>query len=83
MTRYLKLGFAPEPGKRAKTMLLEVLKETPSLYIGRKVNRFGDDGSYMDGDGTMVESIQMIDKSLVTKTKDMRMDTKYCELVNA
>lgn len=83
MTRYLKLWFAPEEGKRAKTMLLEVLKETSLLYIGRKVNRFGDDGSYMDGSGTMVEPIQMIDKSLVTKTKDMRMDKKYCELVNA
>ena len=30
MTRYLKLWFAPEAGKRAKTMLLEVLKETPT-----------------------------------------------------
>jgi hypothetical protein len=37
----------------------------------------------MDGEGTVVESIQMIDKSLVTKTKDMKMDKKYCELVNA
>ena len=83
MTHYLKLWFIPEPGKRAKTMLLEVLKETPLLYIGRKVNRFGDDDTYMDGEGTVVESIQMIDKSLVTKTKDMKMDKKYCELVNA
>jgi hypothetical protein len=81
MTRFVKLWFKKGTPGKAKTMLLEVISETPSWWFGRKVNRFGDDNSYQRKDGVIVDVQQLIDKNAVEKFKELTMDKKYGELV--
>ena len=74
---YIKLWLKAEgTNKRARTVVLELLGETPQFYHGRKLNRFGEDNSFMCS-GVIVDVQELIDKALVTKTKVMEMDKKY------
>jgi hypothetical protein len=79
---YIKLWLKAEgTNKRPRTMVLELIGETPQFYHGRKVNRFGEDNSFMRKDGVVVDLQELIDKALVTKTKALEMNRKHGWLV--
>ena len=69
---YIKLWLKAEgTNKRPRTMVLELIGETPQFYHGRKVNRFGEDNSFMRKDGVVVD----------LQTKALEMNRKHGWLV--
>lgn len=67
MLKYLKLRMKKDAsGPHAgRTIYLSVTSETEQFYIGRRVDREGDDFSYERSDGTIIDTIDIIHRDAV------------------
>lgn len=63
-----------------RVLNLHVLEETTTFYLGRAVNMKGDDKSYKNADGAMVDLQEMIFKGAIKWEKPLHYNRHYDEL---
>ena len=82
MIRFLKIRTSKDALGGVKTMYLQVERETPKAFFGRKVNRstLADD-SYTRKDGVIVDMHHLVLKSAIAWIQPMEEDRKYGGLV--
>ena len=81
-TLFVKIRLKHTAPGGARTMRLRLIADTPTFYLGRKVDHHGNDDSYMRRDGTIIDRQQFVDKTLVEWAKSQEMDKFYGILVN-
>lgn len=79
--RYERVTYLDGDGGKRKTMLAEVVADGgAAVVIFRPVNKAGEDRSYINGEGSVVDVQHMIASGLIVSRTPMRMNVTYGEL---